>query len=766
MAVISNNGRLINSLPVAVNLQNADQFIVQSTDNVNPNGITRRIPYSSLKTELSNAVIDIIETDSTLKFSGSFYSPDNKPANFYTAKIRDGLTITTGGITVSSGASSFQSVTATQFNGPLTGNVNAASILVSGTGNFGTIIVTNTIAGNINSSGLSTFANAQIGGGAIGGVPGAVTINNTPIGNTAPSTIKGTQITASTALKSLGNLVIDGSSKLTGTTFVTTLTGSRISASRGITGSLKGTLTGDVFSPTGVKVLDNGPGLAKFASFYGTSSYADKSFNAVTASYAFATIAANKVNFSISSSYASASRKSSFAISSSYASASRNTTFSISSSYSSASRKSLFTISSSYASSSYTSSYVRQTNNAYTYKLTHYNGTAITPINDLSIVPGGNYRFLYFSGSVLPGVNPPNYYIVADGNAGTPAFSGVGQSALALSLNINRGQRMSSGKLPGIYNYGPEAWNFLVYNSGSLSIQTYKQSHAFTSSKYFIKYNDPVSSSPTSVSTFNVVQFVNNDIFFWGEPNSYNTAMRDGALGIGVPAHSVSNGDRRLKARLHIDIFSSSLDKRGAGAWEGTSSFVRDLPAILVRYGSGSAGLPLQKTFYVSGSGNTYIGGTLTSSQDVYIGGDLNVVGNVNFTSAANGSTFNFLTSSKNVVTLQDVSAHSWTTYTLPSFLNSAKSLILYVELYCSQIDNGNGVSMTFNYRKNSSETAPYKKGSNLNAISARAASYFGNGTQVITPVDTGTKTFDYYVNSSGDVAAAKLTMDIVGYLN
>lgn len=643
MAVLSNNGRLIVSLPLATSIQSSDQFIIQSVSSINPNGVTKRVNYGFIQNDLSNLIINDIQTNPALKLSGSFYSPLNGYANFYTTKVRNGLTVTTGGITVSSGASSFQSVTATQFNGPLTGNVNASSILVSGTGNFGTIIVSNTIAGNINSSGLSTFANAQIAGGIIGGLPGAITIDNTPIGSTNPSTIKGTKITGSIAIKSLGNLVVDGSSKLTGTTFVTTLTGSRISASRGITGSLKGTLTGDVFSPTGVKVLDSGPGLAKFASFYGTSSYADKSFNAVTASYAFATIAANKVNFSISSSYASASRKSSFAISSSYASSSKfsvsssyasssisssytfRTKFSFSSSYASSSKKSNSSLYASSSKTSLTSSYVLQQYSDYTDKLAYYDGTSLTKLNDFKTDFSYPYRFLYFSGSPDP-TNPsliPLYnYFVIDSYRSAGAGANSGQSTLALSLNIDRSKRTY---LPFVYNYGPEAWNLMTYDSGSFTIQSYKQSYAFSSSNYYIKTNQ----SPASVATFNVAQFINNDIFFWGEPYSYNTAMRDGAIGIGVTAHSVSDSVRKLNARLQIDVFSSSLDKRGAGAWEGTSSFVRNLPAILVRYGSGSAGVALQKTFYVSGSGNTYIGGTLSSSQDVYVGGDLNVKGQI-----------------------------------------------------------------------------------------------------------------------------------------
>lgn len=661
MAVLSNNGRLIVSLPVASALQGTDQFIIQSVSNTNPNGITQRVNYSFLENDLNNLIITNIQNDPTLKFSGSFFNPNGAVANFYTTRVRNGLTVTTGGITVSSGASSFQSVTATQFNGPLTGNVNAASVLVSGTGNFGTIIVANTIAGNINSAGLSTFANLQMASGLIGGLPGAITINNSPIGNTAPAYLRGTHVTASVGFQSLGNASVTGNLKVSNLIFSPIISGSRITGSKGITGSLKGTLTGDIFSPTGVKILENGTGPVHKAVFFGTSSYASRSFYAMTASYALKTITTNSTTFALSSSFASSSKYSTFSLSSSYASSSKfslsssyasssksssystRSRFSLSSSFASSSKSSKFSLSSSFASSSrksntslyassskssLTSSLLLQTKSDFTNKISYFNGTTLTKVNDVTLDYSYPYRFLYFSGSPdssNPTSIPLNNFMVIDGYDAPLAGPGAGQSGLALSLNINRSTRNGpSGYLPFAYNYGPEAWNFLVYGSGSLAIQSYKQSYNFSSSNYYIQSNE----SPLSEASFSPLKFINNSIYFWGEPFSYNTAMRDGALGIGVPAHNIATGNSNLKARLQIDVFSSSYSSRGTGAWNGSAT-VRELPALLIRYGSGSLGSPMQKKFYISGSGDTYIGGTLSSSQDVYVGNDLHVTGQI-----------------------------------------------------------------------------------------------------------------------------------------
>lgn len=654
MAVLSNNGRLISSLPVASQLLSSDQFIIQSVNNVNPNGITQRATYGFIQTDLNNLIIANIQSDSTLKFSGSFYSPDNKISNFHTTKIRAGLTVTTGGITVSAGASSFQSVTATQFNGPLTGNVNAGSILVSGTGNFGTIIVTNTIAGNITSAGLSTFANLQMAGGLIGGTPGAVTINNSPIGDTAPSTISGTKITGSLGIKSLLGLAVDSFAKITGTTYANGgLISNKISASLGLTGSLRGTFTGDVFSPTGVKVLENGSGIAKKALFYGTSSYASSSFRAISASYALKTITTNSTTFALSSSYASSSR---FNISSSFASSSFKSRFTFSSSYASSSLRSKFTFSSSYASSSrfnisssfasasisssftkktrfsissswtsasvksFTSSYVLQGVNR-TKSIPVYNGTALVGASQLNYNPYGNTLYLKLSGSY----NDISTFSNTAFTIESPSIPGGGYSSkFVISSDLNRKGRTFHSTYGDDYlaGGGPEGWLLNTFDSGSFALQSWWESYNFNNHNYVTKLN----STAASTATLNFAKIINNDIYFWGESYSHNSSMRDGAIGIGLVQPTNQTIARTTKARVHINVFSASKTDLGKGAWTGEGT-VRDLPAILVTYGSGSVAAPFNKTFYVSGSGESYVGGTITCSKDVYVGNDLHVTG-------------------------------------------------------------------------------------------------------------------------------------------
>ena len=661
MAVLSNNGRLIISLPVASVLEGTDQFIIQSVSDVNPNGVTRRVNYDFIRQDLSDLVISDIQTDPTLKLSGSFYTPNGGYANFYTTQIRNGLTvsngsliISAGNLTVSSGNTSLQNTTATKFTGPLTGSVTGnltGNVKSSGTSTFVNISATSlTVNGSMTCFATAALYTVQINGG---------TINGTQIGQTTPSLLTGTRLTGSIGIKSLGKMFVDNDLSVVGTSYLPYITGSNMTASKITSGKIVGNLTGDIFSPTGNKVLENGAGLAKNSRFYGTSSYAGSSSYAVTASYAFAVVPVNFVKFSLSSSYASASNvaltaltsswsinsvKSIFGFSSSYASASRSSSYALTSSWAFDSIKSRFGFSASYASASRSSSYARtssvaitskststasyvlQNNTDYTNKLAYYDGTAITSVNDLTPQFNYPYRFLYFSGSPdlsNPSLVPINNYIVVDGYNSSLAGPSSGQSALALSLNINRAYR-NSNALEFAYNYGPEAWNLMTFDSGSFVIQSYKQSYAYSSSLYYIKSRV----NSITEATFNVAKIVNNSVYFWGEPVSYNTAMRDGAIGIGVPAHSITTGQSKLKARLQIDVFSSSIANLGTGAWTGTAP-VRELPAILVRYGSGSITTPLEKTFYVSGSGNTYVGGILSCSNDVYVAGDLDVKGQI-----------------------------------------------------------------------------------------------------------------------------------------
>lgn len=100
-------------------------------------------------------------------------------------------------------------------------------------------------------------------------------------------------------------------------------------------GNATASLQGDIYSPTGELILDNGTGVANTSTFNGTSSYALNSHDTVSSSYSLSSSYASISSYSLSSSYSltsSYSLSSSYAISSSYA---LTSSYSLSSSYAS-----------------------------------------------------------------------------------------------------------------------------------------------------------------------------------------------------------------------------------------------------------------------------------------------------------------------------------------------------------------------------------------------------------------------------------------------
>jgi hypothetical protein len=252
MPVLSNNGRLISSLPIASSITGADELLIQSS------GVTKRIYYATISSSLFSSLSSynglVILTNDNNQFTGSFYNPDFKSSNFYTVAVRN----------------------------TLTGNTIIATSGFSGN-----------VTGNITSTGTSTFSSIDVNGGAIDG---------TSIGNSSESTIKGTRISASIGFR--GNITSIGTSTFSnidvnggtidgtsiGNSSESTIKGTRISASIGFRGNITGSLRGDIYSQNGNKVLENGTsanpnGNIPTAFFYGTSSYA---IQALTAAYAAA----------------------------------------------------------------------------------------------------------------------------------------------------------------------------------------------------------------------------------------------------------------------------------------------------------------------------------------------------------------------------------------------------------------------------------------------------------------------------------------------
>ena len=235
MAVLSNNGRLISSLPATSIISATDEFLIQS------NGITKRTSYAALTSSILSAasfnpfINQVRFTNANNKFTGSFYG------NVYGTSTGTNITITAG-----DGLSG---------GGVLTSNrslaVDSTVVRTSGTQTVGgSKTFSSTILGNITSTGTSTFSTIDVNGG---------TIDGATVGASSATTIIGTTITANTGF--VGSL----------------------------TGNVTGNLTGDVYNSTTTKVLESGNttttpnGGVSSAYFYGTSSYANQ---ALTAAYA------------------------------------------------------------------------------------------------------------------------------------------------------------------------------------------------------------------------------------------------------------------------------------------------------------------------------------------------------------------------------------------------------------------------------------------------------------------------------------------------
>lgn len=148
-------------------------------------------------------------------------------------------------------------------------------------------------------------------------------------------------------------------------------------------------------------------------------------------------------------------------------------------------------------------------------------------------------------------------------------------------------------------------WTLLSNNSGSLTFVSPIGSYQFSSSGVVAK--------STTGEAYGMVQ-TRNGFYFWPYAAS-NTPSRDGAIGIGVqpPTSPTGSFDKYLRAKLQINMFSGS----GEGPWSIPATVENRATAILVNYGSGSTTTGFTKTFFVSGSGNTYIHGKLNVNRGV-----------------------------------------------------------------------------------------------------------------------------------------------------
>lgn len=239
MAVLSNNGRLISSLPATSIISATDEFLIQS------NGITKRTSYAALTSSILGAasfnpfINQVNFKNITNKFTGSFFNPTNGISNLYTVKVRNGMVIT--------GSLYAQNIVSNKFSGSITG----------------------ILYGRASGSFKGGFT-----GSLSGSVKGRVTGSYT-------GSLKG---------------VLNGNVTSTGTSTFKTINTTAITSTTGFLGKLTGSMRGDVFNESNVKVLENGSGTATpnggipNAYFYGTSSFA---VHATLADTALTSVATN-----------------------------------------------------------------------------------------------------------------------------------------------------------------------------------------------------------------------------------------------------------------------------------------------------------------------------------------------------------------------------------------------------------------------------------------------------------------------------------------
>lgn len=143
-----------------------------------------------------------------------------------------------------------------------------------------------------------------------------------------------------------------------------------------------------------------------------------------------------------------------------------------------------------------------------------------------------------------------------------------------------------------------------VSNSGSLNF-------IIPSGSYQI-HNSGIEAGSTGDEVY-MMSHRRNCLFFWPYMTT-NAAARDGGIGIGVqpPNSPTGSANQYLRAKLQINMFSGSNEGTFPG---GCTGIENKQIAILVNYGSGSIGYSTK--FYVSASGNTYVGGKLTVNQGI-----------------------------------------------------------------------------------------------------------------------------------------------------
>ena len=231
--------------------------------------------------------------------------------------------------------------------------------------------------------------------------------------------------------------------------------------------------------------------------------------------------------------------------------------------------------------------------------ITYYDGSKITGASNILYKPNdsGQANRVMVTGSIA--INQ----FIAEGQW-APTRTAEGSIYLGVDLN----KRLRNPTQYALI--GPEYLAIRTIVDSNITGSAYFTMHP--SSSNFINAGRTQRSTTVASQNFfhNILQIQDNSFYFWPTLYSYSTIGRGAGLGIGVipPTRTVTGSS--LKAALHVNVFSASAAAIGAGGWNGTATgVINRQAAIVVTYGSGSAGSPFVQNFYVSSSGAMYMRG-------------------------------------------------------------------------------------------------------------------------------------------------------------
>lgn len=545
MAVLTNRGRLISSLAeYDINTYSPSDLLVIQDVSAN---VTEKISLSGLSNILlsagSGSVVNFKNAGN--KFTGSFYVPN------------------TGNI-VSYGIAKF---------GMQTGNIYPA-LLATYDSTFGQQVY---IRANICSITANEFD--------ITSTTGIILASDTSIANS--------------------NLeIIDGNLTFTG------VSGGQVTANSftgKLTGPVTGSIRGDVYSDTGVTVLENGSGGVNTAFFYGTASRANSVKSASHALIADTTLtcvsSVTSASYALSGSYTDIAELSNTSSYLDYTIGVNNGTASyavIAASALTLINPPNFTISSSYSVNSSTTDEVAGDatgTGVGTFNIAFFSQSRLASNNGFfRITDGsglGNYQQIRISSSRYN-----NGIVIA-----SRGYNGNNQSYTAY-YNLNSNKNLAN--YPNVSGYTVGS-----FNSGSLVFAAPLGSFEFSSSTRV--------AVGSATETYGFVSR-RSGYYFWPYMNN-NTPSRDGSIGIGVQAPNSADTTSALLGKFHVRCFSSSKAHVGKVTGQALTGTVK-LPeyAIYVDYGSSS----YSPIFSVGASGS--------NAGDVYVGGDMTVAGTLNAT--------------------------------------------------------------------------------------------------------------------------------------